>query len=263
MFGVGRKVKMALSRRVAQRFVILSIPRSGTNFLISKMLLAPDILLAWEPFNNGMNSWFDPTGLFNSLPESARRTLSDLDLRNRSHEEFFASAFSPDADIALPGVSALGFKLFPTQSSDLFWRITKNPQLKLITVERRNRLDSFVSYLEAWRAGSWIDAPYSGQSKHYFDPVHFENYCGFVDTVFASIRSNVADFNVSHLHLYYDQLFHGESIYKVACEFLGVKYVQKEGLLKKQMLVSPVEAFSNRSFALEYIKANHSQYLYL
>ncbi len=263
MFGIGRKVKTALSRRAAQRFVILSIPRSGTNFFISKMLLSPDILLAWEPFNNGMTSWFDPTGLFNSLPESTRRTLSDLDLRNRSHEEFFASAFSPDAGIALPGVAALGFKLFPTQSPDLFWRITKNPQLKLIIIERKNRLESFISYLEAWRAGSWINAPYTGHSKHSFDPVHFENYCGFVDTVFASIRSNIDDCNVSHLHLYYDQLFRNENIYKQACDFLDVKFVQKEDVLKKQMQASPLEIFSNQSFVLEYIKAYHPQYLRL
>jgi hypothetical protein len=260
MLGIGRTVKLAFSRPVTQRFVVLSTPRSGTNYFISKMLLAPDILLAWEPFNRGMDSWFDATGLLQSLPDSTRKALSDLELRNRSHEEFYATAFSSDADIPLPGVSALGFKLFPNHSPDLFWNVTKDPQLKLIIIERKNRLHSFVSLLQAWRAGNWIHAPYDGRTRHVFDPVHFEIYCQLVGTTFASIRSNVADRNVSHLYLHYDRLF-DENIYEKACAFLGVEYVQKKNVLKKQMKVSPLDSFSNRSFALEYLKEHYPEYL--
>ena len=50
------------------RFVILSTPRSGTNYFLSKLVTIPGLLPAWERFNRGVAKWFYETDAFRRLP---------------------------------------------------------------------------------------------------------------------------------------------------------------------------------------------------
>ena len=133
------------------RFVILSTPRSGTNYFLSKLVTIPELLLAWEPFNRGVTKWFDETDAFQRLPDLSRRALNNVRLRDANSLEFYETAFGRRSQLSLPGITAIGFKLFPQHDTNLFWRLTTDPEVKVIVLERANRFDSFVRLISAYR----------------------------------------------------------------------------------------------------------------
>ena len=116
----------------------------------------PGTLLAWEPFNPGVTKWFDETDAFQRLPDLSRRALNNVRLRDANSLEFYETAFGRRSQFSLPGITAIGFKLFPQHDLNLFSRLTTDPEVKVIVLERRNRFESFASYVTVVREFDYL-----------------------------------------------------------------------------------------------------------
>jgi LPS sulfotransferase NodH len=248
------------------RFVILSTPRSGTNYFCSKLALIPKVLLAWEPFNEGVEEWFDSSDTFLSLPESVRLQLTDVSFRNTNPQGFFERSFGHGSTLDLSTVSALGFKLFPQHNPRLFWRCCADSELKVIVLERENRFASYASYVNVVSDEDYIKATFGARSPDLtsspvFSPAAFEMYKDFVDTVFAGINTYMRNVGKDYLHLTYPHLVNNEAIFRKVCEFIGVDYLKQESKLQKEITGSACNIFTNPQEAHEYISRRYPQFM--
>lgn len=244
-----------------QRFAILSVPRSGTNYFISKIGFLPGVLFAWEPFNRGMDSWFDATSLFNALPRSAQDSLTDRNMKARGYENFYEVNFSPRSEILLPDVSALGFKLFPNHSPHLFWKIAADREMKVIVIERKNRFHTFASYLMALRTQSFTTTEFDTKGLFLFDPAAFGMFVQLNDCIYEGLRFNLSLNGTRFIHLYYEDFATNEDEFARACEFVGIVYSKVDTPLKKQITVHPHDLFSNASVLEEHLSKYYPQFL--
>ncbi len=252
-----------------QRFVILSIARSGTNYFSSKIAFLPGVLFAWEPFNNVLDRWFDETDLFNGLPSVTQNALRNVRLRDLNHEKFYASTFSPSSGLRLPNVSALGFKIFPNHSSQLFWRIATEPEMKVIVLERENRFDTFVSLIRAYRIWApliWTGAPWTGTPEFgekdlfHFDPIFFASFVQSIDSIYEAIKLVLKQSRTEYIDLYYDQFTNSDKEVARACEFIGVNYVDYGSMVKKEITRNPYELFHDSQLVEQHIKSYYPQF---
>jgi LPS sulfotransferase NodH len=243
------------------RFVILSTPRSGTNYFLSKLVTAPELLLAWEPFNRRLTEWFDDTDAFRRLPDLSRQTLNDVRLRDVNPTEFYETAFGPRSEVSLPGVAAIGFKLFPQHNSNLFWRLTTDPEVKVIVLERRNRFESYASYVTVVREWLKQDRGYHGSVN--FDIISFELYKAFIDSTFAGVTWNLNKNGVEYIHFYYEDFRQNTISFQEVCAFIGIDYVERKSWLKKEITVRADQAFSNSGDAYDYVSLRYPEFLSL
>ena len=163
------------------------MPRSGTNYFFSKLVLLPDLLLAWEPFNRGVTKWFDQTSPFLSLPETVRGELTDVAARDADLLSFYERAF------AVRHLNTLGCALsvlscFHNTTRSYFGDCVISREVKVVVLERMNRFASYASYVNVV-----LDQNYTKQStnaivEHFFHPSSFEMYKDFVDTTFSGIK---------------------------------------------------------------------------
>ena len=252
-----------------QRFAILSVARSGTNYFSSKIAFLPNVLFAWEPFNNVLDRWFDETDLFGSLPTATQNALRDVKLRNLSHEKFYEAAFSPKSQLALPNVAALGFKLFPNHSSRLFWKVATEPEMKVLVLERENWFDTFASLIRAYRIWApliWTGAPWTGTSEFgekdlfRFDPIFFASFVQSVDSTYDGIKLILERNETKYIHLNYEQFTNSDQEISRACEFIGVTYVNYGSAVHKEITRSPYELFHDRELVEEHIKSYYPRF---
>lgn len=256
-----------MGARLLSRFVILSTPRSGTNYFCSKLALIPNVLLAWEPFNQGVKEWFDPSDAFLSLPEKVRLELTDVSARDADPEGFFERGFGQRSTLNLSTISALGFKLFPQHNAQLFWRCCGEPELKVIVLERQNRFASYASYVNVVSDEDYVKATLGctrsldHTSSPVFSPAAFEMYKDFVDTVFAGINDYMRRLGNDYLHLTYPNLVNNEAVFQKSCEFIGVDYIKQDSKLQKEITGSACDIFTNPLEAHNYISKRYPQFL--
>ena len=243
------------------RFVILSTPRSGTNYFLSKLVTIPELLLAWEPFNRGVTKWFDETDAFQRLPDLSRRALNNVRLRDANSLEFYETAFGRRSQLSLPGITAIGFKLFPQHDSNLFWRLTTDPEVKVIVLERRNRFESFASYVTVVRDSDYLKLERRNNEPIHFNITSFELYKDFVDSTVAGIAWNLNKNRVQYLHLSYEDFTQNEGLFGEVCAFIGVDYVESQSWLNKEITVTADRAFRNSADAYGYISLRYPEFL--
>ena len=207
-----------------QRFAILSVGRSGTNYFVQKIGFLPGVLFGWEPFNQRLDDWFDSTDLFNALPQDVRSIIHDKNMRDRGHEEFYKAVFSPESKISLPGVSALGFKLFPSHSPNLFWKVAADRGMKVIILERKNCFDTFASLLMAVTGNDFTMTEFNKKGLLTFDPIAFDSFVQLTDCIYEGLKINLKLNKTEFIHLYYEDFTTSEDAFVRTCEFIGVPY---------------------------------------
>ncbi|MEQ9769310.1 sulfotransferase family protein [Pectobacterium jejuense] len=152
-----------------QKFAIVSTPRAGTHLLRTLLGSHPNIEMHGEAFNRfGQHL----------LPYSVKDTTMETIL----HRHLFRPYFEY--------VEAVGFVLFrdlDNQWGDTsIWPVLQAiPDLKLILLERRSRLQQFVSLKKSLRDRIW----YVG--KHDSRPISHEKMAVPVDELTAFIDSNL------------------------------------------------------------------------
>jgi LPS sulfotransferase NodH len=127
----------------ATRFVILAVPRSGSNLLCTLLNSHPEILCHHEVFN--------PAGIFYALE------LRDgsLDLGTIEDRERDPAAFLGRLWRARLGRRCVGFKLTRGQDESVLDALLQDPGIRKIVLRRGNRLKTYVSAKIAETTGQW------------------------------------------------------------------------------------------------------------
>ena len=133
------------------RFIILSGARTGSNMLASSLNSSPEIICFRELFNFTAKRFID----FN-VDGYDRFSADDRDLRNQDYRRFLRERiFCPHSE----DIQAVGFKM----PYDHFWGyedllpwLADDEQLRVVHLERRNILRTFVSFRIARSTQHWV-----------------------------------------------------------------------------------------------------------
>ena len=145
-------LKIGLTRfsnsRSESNFVILYLPRMGSNFLAGKLGTHPNVVCHHELFN--------PEGVHQSLAvrygESTSFELPPIEARDRDPIFFLKAVFSKRF-----GASTVGFKIGYSPFAEVFLGLLLNKRIKTIHLTRTNLLETFVSWKIADQTKSWIN----------------------------------------------------------------------------------------------------------
>lgn len=151
-------------RTPSVRFIILAVPRTGSNLLCTLLHSHPDILCHHELFN--------PRGIFYAL--DLRNTGysiggMSLDQRDVQSLEFLSRVWS-----AGEHHQAIGFKMTGRQHEVAFDSLLKDTSIRKIVLRRRDALATYVSRVIAEQCDVW--EVYEGENhtlpkkKVYVDP---------------------------------------------------------------------------------------------
>jgi LPS sulfotransferase NodH len=134
--------------KAARRFAILTIPRTGSNYLCSLLNAHPEILCHHEVFN--------ASGIFCSLDLRSRSAyyFGTLEERDRDPLAFLAQVW--DRSFGHPTV---GLKLTRGQIRAAFEALLGDPAVRKIVIRRRNRIKTYVSEMVAQLTGEWESYP--------------------------------------------------------------------------------------------------------
>jgi hypothetical protein len=138
-----------------QHFVILSLPRTGSTYLVDYLDAVPGVKCLSEVFNP------DIVLLRHHEPRDA--TLSDKDVRDND-----PLAFLQRLEQDVGPCDALGVKLFPAHSVKLLHYFCSSAHWKKIFLWRDNLLEQYVSFLlasERYGQASWERVAHDARLK--------------------------------------------------------------------------------------------------
>jgi len=127
-----------------ERFVIMTVPRTGSNMLCTMLNSHPEILCHHEIFN--------PAGVFYALDlRDGSFTLGSCAERRADPLEFYRRIWRRPL-----GRPRVGFKFCLSQEPEIYELLAGGePTLKRILIRRRNRIKPFVSYKIAELLDQW------------------------------------------------------------------------------------------------------------
>jgi LPS sulfotransferase NodH len=138
-----RKWLGCVPKNEIRRFVIIAVPRTGSNYLSSLLHSHHDILCHTELFNPD-RIWLQ-VGL-----ESAPLKLGTMAERDSDPQAFLASVWSQPL-----GHKAVGLKLLSWQNRRVERLLLLDHSVRKIILTRRNELKSYVSLLQAQQTRAW------------------------------------------------------------------------------------------------------------
>jgi len=207
-----------------QKFLIVSIPRSGSNMLVGMLDQHPEIQCYAELFH--------PDKIYNRDVFS-RHGIPDFTLNQRNKDPFgyldyiFRHKFKQNT-------KAIGFKIFPGQNDELLQLLLQDSSIKKIILIRDNLLRCYLSLKSAElnnvyfiREGSEQIAP-SDQSL-VLDVKDFIQYQKENTDFFNRILSKLKKSGLEYLVLHYENLLDREQQLDLL-NFIGIK--PDPGLLK-------------------------------
>jgi LPS sulfotransferase NodH len=134
--------------KASRRFVILTLPRTGGNYLCSLLNAHPEILCHHEVFN--------ASGIFCSLDLRSRSAyyFGTLEERDRDPLGFLARLWNRSF-----GRPVVGVKFCRGQNRAAFEALLKDTGVRKIVMRRRNRVKTYVSEMLAQLTGEWESYP--------------------------------------------------------------------------------------------------------
>jgi len=134
--------------KVIRKFVILTIPRTGSNYLCSLLNAHPEILCHHEVWN--------ASGIFCSLDLRSRASyyFGSLAERDRDPLGFLARLWNHSF-----GRPVVGIKFCRGQNRAAFEALLDDPEVRKIVMRRRNRVKTYVSEMVAQLTGEWESYP--------------------------------------------------------------------------------------------------------
>lgn len=126
-----------------RRFVILAVPRTGSNLLCTLLNSHPQILCHHEVFN--------PQGVFTALGyRGDGLTLESLQQRDNDPLGFLQRVWQTGLEDG-----CVGFKWTRGQNQDVLNNVVEDGSIKKIVLRRRNRIKTYVSELIAQETQQW------------------------------------------------------------------------------------------------------------
>ncbi len=125
------------------RFVILAVPRTGSNLLCTLLNSHPQILCHHEVFN--------PQGVFTAL-DYRGHGLAVESLQQRDHDPL---GFLDRVWQTGQTTTCVGFKWTRGQNQDVLKSVVEDTGVKKIVLRRRNRIKTYVSERIAQETQQW------------------------------------------------------------------------------------------------------------
>jgi hypothetical protein len=204
------------SKPEATRFVILAVPRSGSNMLCTMLGSHQAILCHHEIFN--------PKGIRLALAlRETGFTLGTLEERQRSPLEFLERIWA-----ASLGRACVGFKLTHRQNEHVFRALISDPTVSKIVLHRRNRLKTYVSHRISEAIAEWEvyreEDLIRDRPRVRVEPERFLERVAYDEEYYREIRQAALRDPGVYLDVAYESLFAVEEQNRIL-EFLGQRAV--------------------------------------
>jgi LPS sulfotransferase NodH len=125
------------------RFVILAVPRTGSNLLCTLLNSHPEVLCHHELFN--------PGGIYYALDyRDGSLDYGGIAERDREPLDFLQRVWREEKE-----VSSIGFKMTRGQNETVMRSLLEDTGVLKIVLYRRNRLKTYVSELIARQTNQW------------------------------------------------------------------------------------------------------------
>ena len=219
-----------------QRFVIISMARTGSNLLSTLLGSHPHIFVHGELFKK--NRDIGPLlGNYDFAGMEQRLGRDLLAYRDENPLEFLDEVLKVDRP-------CVGFKLFINHSDLILDYVLSSPDYKVIVLERTNRLASFSSVAIALETKVTHSKGDPITRTIEFDANEFLRLRGYVDKCYQSLRDRTVG-RPGTIWTHYDEL-HSPDLHRRLLEFLGLDpQVPLTSPLVKQNPASPLSRFTN------------------
>lgn len=236
-------------------FVILSHERSGTNYLVSRLLLSTEVVVGQEPFNPeflGYETHPDcvvPSGIFDKMND---RTFRDTD---KSAYIEFCSGITGALDNT--GIAASGFKIM--YHYDTYWQMTLDRRFYAIVLERKSVLSVYSSMLIANQTTEWVAHNSTQTEKQVqveFVPELYKTFKKEYRHNFHQTEKNLASVGATVLKIYYEDLITDPECFVSVINFLGISNsFTGESWMLKQNDSNVLNRFTNPQDAMPFFEA--------
>lgn len=247
-----------LHSKPSKPFVLLSVGRTGTNFLISKLLSTNQIVFGWEPFNKTFLGYGIPDCL--SVPQDVASRLNNSAFRDNDPDGYITYCAGLTGSFNGTKVKSSGFKIFPAHNSDVYWKMTRDTRFRVLVLERRSILAVYSSLEIAKKTKVWIVSKDNKQDKGKqikttFIPADFENFSMKYKNNFKDTLINLQQAGVEYRHYYYEDLVRDPACFPSILDFLKIESeATGETWVTKQNDPNVLNRFSNPGDALPYLK---------
>ena len=204
---------MAAPRPV--KFVILAVPRTGSNLLCTLLDSHPEILCHHEVYN--------PRGIFVALAHRDHAEifgLGTLEERDRAPLEFLEKIWKTGASY-----HCVGFKWTRRQNEEVLSALVADSAVRKIVLRRRNRLKTFVSEKIAEQIDEWevysTAALRQPRPKIVFDAAEFEAHTETNERLYERLESLLVRHGQPFCTTHYEELFEPDEQRRLL-EFLQV-----------------------------------------
>lgn len=240
-------------------FVLLSDGRSGTNFLISKLLLTKKVLFGWEPFNKNFFGYDNQKHL--DLPDDVALELNNTEFRDKDPAGYITYCAGLTGAFDGTNIKVSGFKIFPAHNSEIFWKMTRDTRFRALVLERRSALAVYSSTRIAKQTGKWAEVKNGKPSEAQeqvttrFIPDEFIEFARSYRENFKITLKNLHESGVDYKHVYYEDLVADPTVFMSVLDFLGLDgSVDGETWLKKQNDPNVINRFSNPEEVFPYLE---------
>jgi LPS sulfotransferase NodH len=230
-------------------FVIISIPRSGSNYLCGILNSHPEIICHHELYHE--------SAIYYSLDHRKDLNLGNIAFRNANPLGFLDSIWETRFS-----QKAAGFKLFPGHNDIVLNHVLRNTSILKIFLERPNLLRAFISQKIAEMTGIYSSLQGSGKPvrKITISGEEFRNYADEVNRYFSDCKQVLSETQQTALILRYPDIIDSEDLQK-ALQFLNVDINrplstphQKQGNYSLPMIV---ENYSQLATELKHYNLTH------
>lgn len=198
-----------------QRFVVISIPRSGSNLLMGMMAGHREIICYSELYHKERIYDSGLLARFGVAP-------FDKELRDREPLTFLNYVYNLKFK---KRTKAIGFKIFPEHNDELMWDLIAEPSIKKIVLVRENYLKNYLSVLTASKTNLYF-VKVGSDVKVEDIPVHvdFSSFLRYEEEsklFFKKVLDKLNDNNQVYLMVFYEQLLQPAHQSRIL-NFLGV-----------------------------------------
>jgi polysaccharide biosynthesis protein PslH len=211
-----RLIKAFQASPETQKFLIISIPRSGSNLLVGLLSSHNDIICYPELFH--------PKAIYDGeAHKMAGMPEYPIELRDEDPARFlryiYSLRFGKDP-------KTIGFKIFPGHNDFLMEQMIKDPGIKKILLIRENFLMNFISHKSAQKSQVfWVQSghriPDNEETRFTIDFDEFLRYEKRFQTFFCRIRQMLSRNNQIYYELNYEDILKPEYQSELL-KFLGV-----------------------------------------
>jgi LPS sulfotransferase NodH len=227
------------SRQKAEKFVILTTPRTGSNFLVEILGKNPDVHCYGELYNY--------TSMHSTFSMEPEEQMCDMTWRNAHPLTFLENVWKQNH-----GKASTGFKLFFEQNMIVKERLCEDASVKKIVLRRKNIVRQFVSLRIALENQKWgVRKPQDlVRAKIAIDTEALKSFANISHLHYAAARKKMQETGQEYLEITYEDLFGEgqEQCFAEICTFLGISPALKptSSLLKQnpEPLADIVENFA-------------------